>query len=88
MNNEVIPKAIELVQQAIEADTEKDYAKAYPLYKKALEYFVIGLKYEPPEKRKIIEEKLPNYMDRAESLKKILEGDTTNGDGKSSTLSR
>jgi vacuolar protein-sorting-associated protein 4 len=44
MQNTFIPQAVEIVKLAIEADTAQDYEKAYPLYKKALEHFMIGLK--------------------------------------------
>lgn len=46
MDNTFIPKAIDTVKDAIEADNSQEYETALALYKKALEYFVTGLKYE------------------------------------------
>lgn len=46
MQNQFTPQAVEIVKQAIEADTAGDYERALPLYKRALEYFMMGLKYE------------------------------------------
>ena len=46
MQNSFYPQAIDVVQKAIEADNAQEYEKAYALYKKAIEYFVTGLKYE------------------------------------------
>ena len=46
MQNQFIPQAVEIVKQAIEADNAGEYEKALPLYKRALEYFMTGLKYE------------------------------------------
>ena len=46
MENQFIPQAVEIVKQAIAADQAGDYEKALPLYKRSLEYFLTGLKYE------------------------------------------
>ena len=46
MSNTFIPQAVEIVKQAIEADTAGEYEKALPLYRRSLEYFMTGLKYE------------------------------------------
>ena len=46
MENQFIPQAVEIVKQAIAADQAGDYEKALPLYKRSLEYFMTGLKYE------------------------------------------
>ncbi len=46
MNNQFIPQGIEVVTQAIAADQAQDYEKACGLYKRSLEYFMMGLKYE------------------------------------------
>ena len=46
MQNQFIPQAVEVVRQAIEADNAGEYERALPLYKRALEYFITGLKYE------------------------------------------
>ncbi len=46
MDNKFTPQAIEIVTQAIACDNAKDYEEAYRLYKKSLEYFMLGLKCE------------------------------------------
>lgn len=46
MQNQLIPQATEIVKQAIEADNAQDYDKALPLYRRALEYYMTGIKYE------------------------------------------
>lgn len=46
MENSFLPKAIDTVKDAIAADTREDYEIALGLYKKSLEYFMTGLKYE------------------------------------------
>lgn len=46
MENSFIPKAIDTVKDAIAADTNQEYEIALGLYKKSLEYFMTGLKYE------------------------------------------
>ena len=46
MDNSFLPKAIDTVKDAIAADTNEDYELALGLYKKSLEYFMTGLKYE------------------------------------------
>lgn len=47
MDSQFIPKAIDMVKDAIAADNNQDYETALGLYKKSLEYFMTGLKYEP-----------------------------------------
>ena len=46
MENQFTPQAVEIVKQAIAADQAGDHEKALPLYKRALEYFLMGMKYE------------------------------------------
>lgn len=46
MDNQFLPQAVEIVKQAITADQAGDYENALPLYKKSLEYFMMGMKYE------------------------------------------
>lgn len=38
------PKGVELVQQAIKKDEAKQFDSALPLYTRAIEYFLTGLK--------------------------------------------
>ena len=42
----LIPTAVGIVKHAIDADTRGDYEEALPLYRRALEHFMMGLKYE------------------------------------------
>lgn len=75
MDNKFIPRAIEIVTQAIKADNDGEHRQAYDLYRKALEAFMIGVKYEPnPTSREIILAKVEGYMKRAEQLKKVIDG--------------
>ena len=70
MSNEFIPKGIDIVKQAIEADNKGEYEAALGLYKKSLEYFMTGLKYEKnPTTRDTIKARVDGYMKRAEDLK-------------------
>mmetsp|Transcript_22169 Transcript_22169/g.36730 ORF Transcript_22169/g.36730 Transcript_22169/m.36730 type:complete len:431 (+) Transcript_22169:107-1399(+) len=65
-----VQKAIDIVKQAITADEAKQYDEALGLYQRALEYFIVGLKYEKNEKSKeTIRNKVKEYMGRAEELK-------------------
>lgn len=44
MENRFIPQAIDIVTEAIREDNNKHYKEALHLYKKALDYFIIGVK--------------------------------------------
>lgn len=69
-----IPKAVEIVKQAVVEDNKDNYEQALALYKKALEYFMTGLKYEKNEKAKeAIRAKVTEYMNRAEQIQQHLE---------------
>jgi hypothetical protein len=46
MQNQFVAQGVEVVREAIDADNGGDYERALPLYKRALEYFMTGLKYE------------------------------------------
>jgi len=73
MDNKFLPKATEFVNQAVLFDRTGEYEKALEFYQKALEYFITGLKYEQnPSSKRIIQEKVAGYMDRAEQIKKSL----------------
>jgi hypothetical protein len=41
-----VPQAVEIVKQAIAADQSGEYERALQLYRRSLEYFMTGLKYE------------------------------------------
>lgn len=74
MDAQFIPKAVEIVKQAVIADNNDEYEQALSLYKKALEYFMTGLKYEKNDKSKeAIREKMGEYMKRAEQLREHIE---------------
>jgi vacuolar protein-sorting-associated protein 4 len=93
MNNDFIPKAVAIVQQAIDADKLGEYETAMNLYKRSLEYFMTGLKYEQNEaSKKIILERVDGYMKRAEEIKKVLAEqqvkDSKGGSGGSKTLDK
>ncbi|CAB1120112.1 unnamed protein product [Ectocarpus sp. CCAP 1310/34] len=85
MDSQFIPKAIDMVKDAIAADNNQDYETALGLYKKSLEYFMTGLKYEPnPMAKATIMKRVEGYMKRAETLKEIVEEQAAakNGMGK------
>lgn len=44
MENKFIPQGIEIVTLAINEDNNKNYEQALVLYKKALEYLMVGVK--------------------------------------------
>ncbi|KAJ0400783.1 hypothetical protein P43SY_004878 [Pythium insidiosum] len=74
MENKFIPQAIEIVTLAIHEDNKKNYEEALGLYKKALEHFMIGVKYEKnPTSKDIIMKRVEGYMTRAEQLRAMLE---------------
>lgn len=68
-------QAIEYVKQAIQEDNAGNYAKAFPLYMNALEYFRTHLKYEKnPKIKEAITQKFTDYLRRAEEIRAILDG--------------
>ncbi|KAJ0848593.1 putative vesicle-fusing ATPase [Helianthus annuus] len=67
-------QAIEYVKQAVQEDTAGNYAKAFPLYMNALEYFKTHLKYEKdPKIREAITQKFTEYLRRAEEIRAVLD---------------
>lgn len=63
-------QAIEYVKQAVQEDNAGNYAKAFPLYMNALEYFKTHLKYEKnPKIREAITQKFTEYLRRAEEIR-------------------
>jgi len=91
MDNKFLPKATEFVNQAVLFDRTGEYEKALEYYQKALEYFITGLKYEQnPSSKRIIQEKVAGYMDRAEQIKKSLHDaqGPVGGTGSTKTLSK
>jgi vacuolar protein-sorting-associated protein 4 len=74
MNSDFITQAVAIVKDAVDFDNAGDYEKAYPLYKRALEYFLTGIKYEKnPSARAAISARVSGYMKRAEDLKAVLQ---------------
>ena len=85
MENEFIPKAIEIVKDAIKADNSGDFDRALSLYKQSFEYFMTGLKYEKNKARKdTILKRVDGYFKRAEELKKYID-EQKNGGGSAKT---
>ncbi|KAL6199488.1 hypothetical protein ACLB2K_029272 [Fragaria x ananassa] len=78
-------QAIEYVKQAVHEDNNGNYAKAFPLYMNALEYFKTHLKYEKnPKIKEAITQKFTEYLRRAEEIRAVLDdggpGPASNGD--------
>lgn len=68
-------QAVEIVTQAIDADSKGELENAYGLYKRSLEYFILAIKYEKnPSARDMIRRKVDGYIERAEILKQSIEG--------------
>lgn len=94
MENTSIKQAVEIVKDAINMDNNGEYKKALELYSRALEFFVVGLKYEQnPSAKKMILDRVAGYMKRAEELKKAISSQHSSdsaggGGGGAKTLSR
>lgn len=79
-------QAIDYVHQAVQEDNAGNYAKAFPLYMNALEYFKTHLKYEKnPKIKEAITHKFTEYLRRAEEIRAVLDeggggGTGSNGD--------
>ncbi|KAG5513599.1 hypothetical protein PMAC_001031 [Pneumocystis sp. 'macacae'] len=72
-NIDFLEKAISIVKKAIEEDNAQKYNEAYKLYINSLECFNMALKYEKTENgKKLIRDKVTQYLDRAEILKEYL----------------
>ena len=68
-SNSFIPTAIGIVKHAIDADQRGEYEEALPLYRRALEHFMIGLKYETnPTGLYWAQVSIPIYSKRVRSL--------------------
>ncbi|XP_047316666.1 protein SUPPRESSOR OF K(+) TRANSPORT GROWTH DEFECT 1-like [Impatiens glandulifera] len=67
-------QAIDYVRQAVQEDNAGNYAKAFPLYMNALEYFKTHLKYEKnPKIKEAITQKFTEYLRRAEEIRAVLD---------------
>lgn len=72
--SDFLSKGIDLVQNAIDADTATRYEEAYKLYYNGLDYLMLALKYEKnPKSKELIKSKFTEYLTRAEQLKDHLE---------------
>lgn len=70
MDNQFIPKGMEIVKQAVIADNNDELETALALYRQGLQYFLTGLKYVKNDTAKAaIREKMNTYMTRAEQIK-------------------
>eukprot|EP00457_Paulinella_chromatophora_P008031 gb/GEZN01008058.1/.p1 GENE.gb/GEZN01008058.1/~~gb/GEZN01008058.1/.p1 ORF type:complete len:435 (+),score=75.04 gb/GEZN01008058.1/:59-1363(+) len=79
MDNTFIPKGMEIMKQAVEADNAGQLEKALALYTQGLKYFTTGLKYEKNKARKTaLTEKATSYMARAEEVKKAVDAQKRN----------
>nr|XP_009804598.1 PREDICTED: vacuolar protein sorting-associated protein 4-like isoform X2 [Nicotiana sylvestris] len=75
-------QAIEYVRQAVQEDNAGNYAKAFPLYMNALEYFKTHLKYEKnPKIKEAITQKFTEYLRRAEEIRAVLDEGVGSGPG-------
>jgi len=72
-NPDFLNRAIEMVKKATDADRNAEYSQAFDLYKQALSLFELALKWEKsPQTKKIIRDKVREYIERAEKLKLYL----------------
>ncbi|KAL1923062.1 uncharacterized protein VTP21DRAFT_9438 [Calcarisporiella thermophila] len=72
-NVDFLGKAIEIVKRATDEDNKANYEEAYKLYKNALEYFMLAMKYEKNERLKeSLRKKFTEYLERGEKLKEYL----------------
>ena len=69
-----LTKGIELIQKAIDLDTQTKYEEAYSAYYNGLDYLMLALKYEKnPKSKDLIRTKFSEYLSRAEQLKEHLD---------------
>lgn len=74
-NPNFLQKAIEYIKVATDFDSQQKYPQAYDNYTKALDFFMVALKYEKNESSKVtIRQKTLEYLTRAEEIKKMLQG--------------
>jgi hypothetical protein len=79
-SNEFVARAVPLVTQAISEDHAGRYASAYTFYVESFELFMLAIKHEKTERNKqVLQQRLAGYMNRAEILKRIIEGKSTEG---------
>lgn len=70
----ILNKAIDLVAKATQLDENKQYEEAYNLYTRAIEHFMVAVKYEKNDRcKEMIRAKVKEYLARAEQLKQHLQ---------------
>ena len=68
-----LAEATDYANRAIEADNKQDYKNALKWYHRAVEYLLAARKFEKnPHTIAYLDEKAPEYVDRAEVLKEII----------------
>lgn len=76
-----LAKGIDLVQKAIDLDSNTKYEEAYTAYYNGLDYLMLALKYEKnPKSKDLIRAKFSEYLNRAEQLKEHLEKESQNNE--------
>ena len=74
MESRSIDEGIKIVKEAVAADNAQEYQKAADLYYRAMQYFVVGLKYEKnPARKDAVGRQVERYMRRLEELNKVLQ---------------
>ncbi|KAH3743596.1 vacuolar protein sorting factor 4B [Pelomyxa schiedti] len=69
-----LKKAIDIVTKATQADRDENFEEALTLYQKAIKTFAIAKKYERnPRTRETIDQKVIQYLERAEAIKEMLD---------------
>jgi len=66
-------KAIELINEAVKEDKNKNFEEAYNYYNMALNYFRSALNYENESTKVVILQYINQYISRAEEIKNIIE---------------
>ncbi|CAG9329601.1 VPS4B [Blepharisma stoltei] len=75
-NEDLRKKAIDISKRACDEDRKTNYEEAYGLYKQSIRYFMHLYKYEQnPILKQSFQEKLGEYMKRAEELNDYLHGE-------------
>lgn len=71
---DLVNKGVAVIKEAVALDNSEKYEEALLQYKRGLEYLIQGVKYEKNKKSKqIIQEKITEYLNRAEELSKQIE---------------
>jgi vacuolar protein-sorting-associated protein 4 len=77
MDHNLLDKGVTTIHNAVEADNREDYDTALGLYQTGLKYLLAARKYEKNERTKaIIQQKIDQYLTRAEELAEKLKHPT------------